>query len=139
MMRIANKEKIIYPELSYKINGILFAAQNDLGCFCNEKQYGDAIEQLLLENNIKYKREKELPPFFHGEQGGRNVVDFLIEDKILLELKAKRMITREDYYQVRRYLESLNLKLGILANFRDKYLKPKRILNSDAKYSQFVD
>ena len=66
-----------------------------------------------------------------GEQGRRNIVDFLIEDKILLELKAKRIISKEDYYQVRRYLESLNLKLGLLVNFRDRYLKPKRILNSN--------
>jgi len=130
ILRIANKEKIIYPDLSYSINGILFEVQNNIGHYCNEKQYGDAVEKLLLENNIKYEREKELPKFFEGEQDRRNIVDFLIENKILLELKTKRIISKEDYYQVRRYLESLNLKLGILVNFRDKYLKPRRILNS---------
>ena len=130
IMRIANSEKLIFPELSYKINGILFTTQNNLGRFCSEKQYGDAIEKLLIENNIKYEREKELPKFFDGERDRRNIVDFLIEGKIILELKAKRITSREDYYQVRRYLESLNLKLGILANFRDRYLKPRRILNS---------
>jgi len=129
-MQIANKEKIIHPELSYKINGILFTVQNNLGRFCNEKQYGDATEKLLTENNIKYEREKKLPKLFDGEQDGRNIADFLIENSILLELKAKRIIGREDYYQVRRYLGSLKLKLGILVNFRDRYLKPHRILNS---------
>ena len=131
IMRIANNEKLVYPELSYQINGILFTTQNELGRFCNEKQYGDAVERLLKENNIKYEREKELPKSFDGEQGRRNIVDFLIEDKILLELKAKRITSKEDYYQVRRYLESLNLKLGLLVNFRDRYLKPKRVLNSN--------
>ena len=131
MMRIANKEKLIYPELSYKINGVLFSVHNSLGRFCNEKQYGDAVEKLLVENNIKYEREKELPKSFEGEQDRRNIADFLIESKILLELKVKRIISREDYYQVRRYLKSLNLKLGILVNFRDKYLKPRRVLNSN--------
>lgn len=110
-----------------------------LVAFVMKKQYGDAVEQLLIKNNIRYEKEKRLPISFEGEQSGRNIADFLIEGKILLELKTKRMVNREDYYQVRRYLESLNLKLGILANFRDRYLKPHRILNSNAKHSQFVD
>ena len=58
------------------------------------------------------------------------MVDFLIENKVVLELKAKRMLTREDYYQVRRYLGALDFKLGLLINFRDKYVRPRRILNS---------
>ena len=99
-MQIANKQKIVYPELSYEVCGILFKTHNDLGRFCNEKQYGDAVEQLLIEHNIKYEREKRLPTFFVGEQDGRSIVDFLIEGKILLELKTKRMVSKEDYYQV---------------------------------------
>lgn len=51
-------------------------------------------------------------------------------DKIILEIKAIRVLTRETYYQVRRYLQAFNKKLGLLVNFRDKYLRPKRILNS---------
>ena len=122
--------KLIYPELSYKINGILFETHNRLGRFCSENQYSDLIEELLKENKLKYEREKILPPLFENEMKGRNRIDFLIEDKIILEIKAKRILGREDYYQVKRYLKSLNKKLGILVNFRDKYLKPKRILNS---------
>lgn len=131
--RIANKDmmpKIILPKLSYKITGILFKTHNELDRFCNEKQYGDYIENLLKENDIKYKREIIIPESFVGEHKGRNKVDFIIKDRVILELKAKRILTKEDYYQTKRYLEALGLKLAILANFRDKYLKPKRILNS---------
>ena len=49
IMQIANKEKIIYPELSYKLSGIIYSVQNNLGRFCNEKQYGDALEYRLKE------------------------------------------------------------------------------------------
>jgi len=125
--------KVVFPELSYKINGILYKAHNELGRFCNEKQYGDFIEKLLKEEKIKYEREKILPESFDGEYKGRNKLDFIIDDKIILELKAKRVLPREDYYQARRYLEALNLKLAMLVNFRDKYLKPKRILNSKVR------
>ncbi len=122
--------KIIFPELSYKINGILFEVHNNLGRHCNEQQYADAVEKLLKENDIKYEREKVIPESFPGEQKGRNKVDFIIESKIILEIKAKRLLLREDYYQVRRYLQALNLKLGILVNFRNQYIKPRRVLNS---------
>ena len=126
-------EGLIYPELSFKITGVLFSTHNELGRECNEKQYGDAIENRLKEAGIIYEREKILPPSFQGEVHGRNKVDFLIEGKIILEIKAKRMVTREDYYQMKRYLHAFDIRLGLLVNFRDQYIKPKRILNSQGK------
>lgn len=129
-MRIT--KKIIYPGLSYKINGILFAVHNQLGRYCNEKQYCDAIESYLQEINISYKREVVLPPSFQKELKGRNRIDFLIEEKILIEVKTKRFLEKDDYYQTMRYLKALNKKLGIIVNFRDKFIRPKRIINPTA-------
>ena len=125
-----NMGKIIYPDLSYLVNGILFKTHNDLGRFRNEKEYGDYIENNLKKLNVKYEREKYLPISFEGEKNGRNKIDFLIEDLIILEIKAKRIIEKQDYYQLKRYLSVLNKKLGLLVNFRDRYLKIKRVLNS---------
>lgn len=123
------KENLIYPKLSYQITGLLFKTHNDLGNYCNEKQYGDYLEDIFRKNSLQYEREKILPKSFEGEADKRNRIDFLIENKIILELKCKRMIEKSDYYQVKRYLIALNKKLGLLINFRDKYVKPKRILN----------
>jgi len=122
--------RIVYPELSYEINGILYTVRQELGSYCNEKQYCDLIEDKFKKGGIIYEREKVLPVSFENEQSNRNKVDFLINDTIILEIKAKRFLTREDYYQVRRYLKASNKKLGIIANFRQKYIQPKRILNS---------
>lgn len=130
-MQIANS-KIIYPELSYKITGMLFTIHNELGRYCNEKQYCDAIESSFKNGKMDYVREFVLPPSFNGEKQGRNKVDFLIDNKIVLEVKAKPITTREDYSQLKRYLVAINKKLGILVNFRRQYLQPKRILNSQA-------
>ena len=131
-MQITNnlKNQIIYKDLTYGVNGLLFFVHNELGRFCSEKQYGDAIEQKLKDLNIKYERELVLPPSFCGEVRGRNKVDFLIDDKIVLEIKAKNLLGREEYYQVRRYLDAIGKKLGLLVNFRNKNLIIKRILNS---------
>jgi GxxExxY protein len=128
-MRIKAKNRLIYEDLTYKINGILYTVQNELRRFRNEKEYGDRIEYYLRQSGLNFEREKILPPSFEGEQSGRNRIDFLIENKVILEIKTKRFLTREDYYQTKRYLEALGKKLAILVNFRQKYLKPKRILN----------
>jgi len=123
------KNKIIQKELSYKIVGILFQVHDNLGRYCREKQYGDLLEKLLIEKGIKFKRE--YPIIIENKK--TYFVDFYIEDILLLDIKCKLFITKDDYYQMRRYLEFCNLELGIIVNFRNKYLQPKRILNPKLK------
>lgn len=120
-------EKIIHKELSYVVTGLLFKIHTELGRYCREKQYGDALEKLLKKENIKFEREKEFSVQAIDNQH-TNKVDFIIEDKIILELKAKPIIQKEDYYQTQRYLQASGYKLGLMINFRNKYLKPIRII-----------
>jgi GxxExxY protein len=122
-------KKILYPELSYKLTGLCFKVHKELGRFCREKQYSDRLEQLLKESSILYQREYDLGNLDSKNLKG-NKVDFLIENKIILEVKTKKFITKEDYNQMQRYLQSSGLELGIIVNFRNTYLKPKRILNT---------
>lgn len=121
--------EIIYKELSYEIVGVCFKVQDDLGRFCRERQYADLLEQKLIERKIKYKREALLDVATQSNVKG-NRIDFLIENVIIVDLKAKRFITKEDYYQMQRYLQCANLRLGLIINFRDVYLKPKRVINT---------
>lgn len=125
-------EKIIFPELSFIITGICYKIHNNLGRYRNEQQYCDAMEFLLKEKGIKYEREKILSQSFPGEQK-RNIPDFVVNDTVVIDFKAKNFITKEDYYQMRRYLASINLKLGIIYNFRCQMLIPKRVINSEFK------
>jgi len=131
MIRMTN-DKIIYPELSYLITGVCFDTHNTKGRFLREKQYGDEIERRLKETGLLYKRE-----FIIGNSG--NVVDFMIDDRIILEIKAKRILEKEDFYQMQRYLQATDIKLGLLVNFRNRYLKPVRIIRIDtAAKNKFV-
>ncbi len=122
--------KLLHEELTYKIRGLLFNIHNELGRFRNEQQYCDALENVLKENNIVYQREFILPPSFDGEKKGRNKVDFLIEGKIIIEAKCVSFLNKDNYFQCQRYLNSLNLDLALLVNFRSKNLLIRRILNS---------
>lgn len=122
-------DAIIYAELSYILNGIFFQIHNELGRFRNEQQYADALEDKLKRDEINFIREQFLPPSFQGEHSNRNKPDFIIEGKIVVDIKAKRFITKDDYFQMKRYLVSSQMKLGILVNFRQIALTPKRVAN----------
>ena len=126
-MRIHTNDtnKIIHKELSYRINGILFSVHNNLGRFCKEKQYADKFEEMLKESGLKYEREKQTDIL-------KNKPDFVVEDKIVIEMKAKSFPFKEDYYQTQRYLKDTGLDLGLLVNFRNKYLKPIRIIRTNS-------
>jgi len=120
--------EILHKELSYKINGILFEVHNKLGRFCKHNQYCEAFEILLRDNDLKYQREIEIPIEFNGIKLTGNILDFLIEDKVVLDVKCKKDITTKDYVQMKRYLVAANKELGIIVNFSECKLAPKRIL-----------
>jgi len=117
-------QKVIYPELSYAIVGILFETHTELGPYAREKQYGNLIDKKLKERDFKYDRELAI-----GKTG--NIADFLIEDKIILELKAARKIDNECYRQIQNYLQQTDMKLGILVNFRTSHIRPIRVIKID--------
>src|SRR3989344_4306102 len=120
-------KKIIEPELSYKIVGICFDTHNTLGRYCREKQYCDYIEDKLKENKISYERE------LIDNFGNR--FDFLIDNEIVLEIKAKPLILKADYCQTQRYLQISKKKLALLVNFQNKYIRPIRVVRIDTKAS----
>lgn len=116
------KVEFLYKELSYTIIGILITIHKELGSYAKEKQYGDLFEQRLRIKGIGFAREQRI-----ADSG--NVLDFIVEEKIVVELKAVPFLLNEHYEQTKRYLHQTNLKLGLLINFRDKRIQPKRVLN----------
>jgi GxxExxY protein len=120
---------IIFKDLSYKIIGILYEIHKQLGTTFKEEHYKQAIKSFLQKEKIPFITEKilKLETDKFSVEGIR--ADFIIDNKILLEIKAKSAITKEDIRQVYRYLIASQLPLGIIVNFRSKKLIFKRILN----------
>jgi GxxExxY protein len=125
--------ELIYPELSYKIVGILFKVHSRLGWRYQEKYYQRAVEIALKGDKLSFKKEIAVDLSFNGEKIGKYFLDFLVEGKIVLELKTKPEFDKEDFRQIMAYLKAKNLKLGILANFRGEKLVYKRVLNPDTR------
>lgn len=118
-----NKNKVfLYGDLTYKINGILILVHKELGAYAREKQIGDLFEKKLKQDDIKYNRELII-----GDSG--NIADFIIEDKIIIELKTVPFLMIEHYNQIKRYLIQTNLNLGLLVNLRGQRVQIKRVLN----------
>ncbi|MBU3901121.1 GxxExxY protein [Patescibacteria group bacterium] len=125
----STNDKLVYPELSYVLMGILFEIHNKLGTKYQEKHYQKAVEIKLKELKIPYQREAKVNIEFNGEELGEFFIDFIIDGKIILELKRIWKITADDIKQVLRYLKATNLKLGIIVNFRHQRLESRRVLN----------
>jgi len=127
------KSELIYGGLSYKLMGILFKVHRKLGNSYQEKYYQRAIALALDEAKIPYRREVEIDLSYNKQKIGKYYLDFVIDNKIALEIKTAPRIKDEYYKQLLAYLDATNLKLGIVANFRTKRLTFKRLVNPRVK------
>ena len=123
------EQKLIYPKLSYKIVGILYDVFNEIGGGHRENYYQKALALALQENKITFKGQIVIPLKYKENKIGKYVLDFLIENKIVLEIKKDNIFRKSNIQQIYTYLKATGLKLGILANFTNNGVKFKRILN----------
>jgi GxxExxY protein len=117
--------------LTYKIIGFCYEIQNKLGNNYKEKYYQRALEEELIRNNIKFEREKSFYLKYKSKIIGKHYIDFLIGKELVLELKTIPFIGKREYQQLLMYLNSLQLKWGLLINFRSQKLQIRRIVLPD--------
>lgn len=128
-MRDLKRQDIVYPELSYKIVGILFNVYNDIGYGYHEKYYQRAISQALSSDKIKFQEQIFTPLIFQNKVIGKFFFDFIIEEKIILEIKKDGRFSKKHIDQVNNYLKSSGIKLALLVNFSKDGVKIKRFVN----------
>ena len=108
---------------------VMFAVYNELGFGYKEKYYQKAIEIALKKAEISFKPQCPYKIRYKDEIIGRYYMDFVVEDKIVLKLKAGNYFVKGNINQTLGYSIATNLKLGILVNFTREGIKYKRILN----------
>ncbi len=121
--------KIIYKDLSYKIMGLTFNVFKNIGYGYREKYYQRAMEEEFKKENVRYKRESPVRLIYGGRIIGRYFMDFIIEDKVILELKVAKDFYTKNIKQILSYLTAKNLKLGILAIITKDGVKYTRLVN----------
>lgn len=121
--------KYLYEDLTKEIIGFLFETYNSLRFGYQEKYYQKAFAELLKAKRIYYKKELSVPIEFKGKIIGRYYVDFLIDDKLVVEFKVGNVIKDQHIQQVLAYIKTNNLRLGSIALFTKKGVKVKRIIN----------
>jgi len=122
--------EIIYPELSYTVQGAFYDVYNALRYLdLSEEGWESALLIALEERGIPAQRQVEYELRYKGYRVGRFFVDVLTDEKVLLELKAEDKLLPIDEAQVITYLKVSGLKLGILVNFGGDELEFKRIPN----------
>jgi len=131
MMKRAVGQKVLYPELSYDVTGVLFEVFKDLGPSHKEKYYENAVATGLTAKGIPFKRQLYLPLTFKGKVVGKYFLDFLVDGKLVLELKkGDHFSSQQHIEQVLTYLKAHGLKLGIIAQFTREGVKYRRIVNT---------
>jgi GxxExxY protein len=124
-----NEKEIVYKELSYKIIGLAMEVHSKLGYGFLEKVYGNAMILLFKREVINARKQAPIKVYFEGEVVGEYFVDILVEDKIILEIKALDKIIDVHIAQTLNYLKATGSQLAIILNFGKKKLEYERIVN----------
>lgn len=121
---------LIYKEEAYEIVGICMEVHTELGPGLLEIVYKEAIEWELDNRFIHYEREKEYPVYYKKHLLRKKFnADFIVYDKIILEIKARESISNENVTQTINYLKLSGCQLGLIVNFGRSKLEVKRLVN----------
>lgn len=122
-------DNLLYKEDTYKIIGICMEVHNQLGKGFNEVVYGDALEIEFIDSDIEYSKEQKFNINYKGNiLPHKYRADFIINNKIVLEIKAIQCLTSSHVKQTLSYLAVSKLRIGLLINFGEDSLKYKRVI-----------
>src|SRR3989304_9266910 len=102
-VRSKTDEKLIFPELSYKLVGIMFDVYNALGAGLKEKTYENAVRKAFEEEELSYNQQLFVPVKYKDEVVGKLFLDFLVEDKVVVELKVGDRFNKGNIDQICGY------------------------------------
>ena len=120
--------KILFKELSYKIIGAAMEVHRILGPGFLEAVYQKALAHELTLRGIRFEQFKRLPVYYKGILVGEYEADFVIEDKIILEIKAVSLLHPKHEAQAINYLTATGFRLAILLNFGTSSLEHQRLV-----------
>lgn len=129
MENTVQKKDLLHPDLSYKIIGCAFEVFNQIGSGHKEVVYHKALTIEFANRKLNFREEVYFPVAFNDVVVGRNYFDFLIDDKIIVEIKSLSKFSKANFDQTKNYLTVSGLKLALLINFGNDGVQCKRVVN----------
>lgn len=123
-------DDLIYPELSYKIIGCAFEVHNKIGIGYPEKYYQKSLSVEFKLQEIKFAEQVFYPFKYKEHLIGKNYLDFIVEEKIVVEIKRYNQFSKAHFDQVIKYLNVTGLQLALLITFGKEGVSFKRIVKT---------
>ena len=120
--------ELLYEDLTYKIRGVCFSVYNELGGLFREKIVDRALTEELLERGLKVDNQKRIDVYYKNKKVGVYIPDKIINGIVILEIKCKPVLSKNDEEQFWKYLKGTEYRLGLLINFGAQQLEIKRII-----------
>lgn len=126
----------LHKDKTERIIKCFYEVYNTLGYGFLEKVYENALYRELLSKGFKCEKQKKIKVYYKGEEVGEYFADILVDETIILELKASETLCQEHEYQLINYLKATNIELGLLLNFGEKPEIRRKIFTNDRGFNQ---
>jgi GxxExxY protein len=130
---LADQRGLVLGELTEKLIGVFFDIYNELGHGFLESVYEEAFSVSLAERGIFFQRQMGIPVWFHGHKIGDFRADVLVEGKVIIELKAGRVVETAWQKQLLHYLRATEIEVGLLFNFGQRADFRRLVFANDRK------
>jgi GxxExxY protein len=131
-----DQPQFIHRDLTEKVIGVFYDVYNELGFGFLESVYQSAMIVALRTTGLKTDGQVGLPVYFRGSVVGDYVADILVEDKLILELKAAEDLSSIHEAQLLNYLKATQIELGLLLNFGPKPKIKRLVFSNERKRSR---
>jgi len=128
-----------HTDLTKKIIELFYKVYNTLGYGFLEKVYQNALMLELQKAGLYCLKQKNIKVYYEGVEVGEYFADIIVEDKVILELKAAESLCEEHEYQLLNYLKATSIEVGLLLNFGKKPdFKRKYFSNTNKKSEKIL-
>jgi GxxExxY protein len=131
-----DKTNLLFEDLTYKIRGAIFKIKKELGLGHKEKIYQNALEQEFIKSKINFEKEKSININYDNKKIGVYRPDFVVEDKIIVELKKLPFVGKFEKDQVWHYLKGSKYQLALLVNFANDDVQIQRFIHTKVHAGQ---
>jgi len=128
-------DKLMYKELTHFIIKSFYDVYNELGGGFLESVYENAMALVLQQQGLQVETQKEIAVYFRGNIIGNFRADMVVEEKVLLELKAVRCLEPVHEAQLLNYLKATTIEVGLLMNFGNEPAFKRLVYNKQQKQS----